>query len=605
MLKEEQIKQILIDISSKLKSAKESKPENGKWGELYEKATKHAEEIEVHSCGHFPTKLIGANFPGETNEEKDYRRISFQPVTKPYWKKAMRTINRVWAEQNYSIDWAKEDDAKKYFLEDFPIGNDVRQFFKSIVTEAKIADPNGVLAIDFDLPVKQDANGELVIDDAMELQPYATVYESEDVIMFEHNAYCVVLSEEKSVVEYGGRQDKCGFVFYVYDNMNIYRIVQIGKRVDWQFAVSVYYEHALGYLPVWKLKGTPEDIIADEVFYESYFAPALPHLNEAVIIHSTNKSVRNKVSYPTRAYYDQPCTNKDCHSGKVWSDDKENNCSTCGGTGSVKFSPFRDYVHELPTATKDTGKDSVAFPGFAYVSPDGTIIKDNEEVIDKYLETAFLFLNIEVSAFGNSAGLNDPTATKSKIDRDEQYISMLDISNELFHLLQQFINAAYKIRYNSDSPIKIKPPVTFDLISSDELTSQLGKAKTDNIPNMAVSEMTLKLLEQEFGSLVYRKAQIAQYCDVLFVTDNTDISILQTNGNVEKWQVLLHVNFDTFVNELIEEKGDAFEQMELKEVSAILVAKAKAKEAEMNAGKNTATNILKDIATPIEEKVVV
>lgn len=594
MLTEKQQAQILNDITSKYKSAsaKNAKPN---WGKLYSKACNHAEEIEVHACGEFPTKLIGANFPGETDEEKNYRKTSFQPITKPYWKKALLTLNRVWAEQNYILDF-KEDEAKEYFFKQFPMGGDVINYFKSIVTEAKISEPNGVLVLDFDLPVKENANGEIVIDDSKELEPYATVYEVEDVLMFENNDFCLAQSSEKSEVEFGGRKDKIGLVFYLYDNENIYRIQQVGKKVDWEFELSVYYNHALGYMPAWKLKGTPEDVIEDELYYESYFAPALPHLNEAVIIHSTNKSVRNKVSYPTRAYYDQPCTNKGCSHGNVWEGEKQTSCSVCGGTGSVKFSPFRDYVHELPTATSDTGKDSVAFPGFAYVSPDGTIIKDNEEVIDKYLETAFMFLNIDVNAQGNSKGLSDPTATKSKIDRDEQYISLLGISNELFALLKSFLDSAYKVRYNKDSPIEIVPPVTFDLVSSDELSTQLGKAKTDKLPNMALSEMTVKYFEQEFNTSVAKKAQIGQYCDALFVTDNTDLAILQTNGNVEKWQVILHVNFESLVNELMEEKGESFNEMELKEIKPLLEAKAKAMEVSISKGANTADNIIKDIA---------
>jgi len=595
MLNEKQLSEILSEVSAKYKAASSNKHGKPNWGELHKEACEHAQEIEVHACGEFPDKLIGANFPGETDEEKLYRKQSFQPITKPYWKKAMRTVNRVWAEQNYSIDW-NDEDARKYFLENFPLDNDVRNFFKSIVTVNKISEPNGLLCIDFDLPVKQNEEGEIVIDDSMELKPYATVYEIEDVFLYEDGELALVKSDEKSVVEFAGKKDKVGVVLYLYDNENIYRIVQVGKKVDWTFELSIYYNHALGYLPLWKLKGTPEEVIDGVVYYESYFAPALPHLNEAVIIHSTNKSVRNKVSYPTRVYYDQPCTNEGCNHGKVWSDDKQVNCSSCGGTGSVRFSPFSDYKHELPTATNNSGSQDVSFPGFTYVAPDGAIIKDNEDIIDKYLETAFLFLNIDVNAKGNSEGLNDPTATKSKIDRDEQYISMLDISNELFWLLQQFLNAAYKVRYGKDSPIKVKPPTNFDMISSDELNTRLGKAKADKLPNLALSEMTIQLFEQEFSSTISRVAQIARYCDVLFVTDNSDISILQTNGNVEKYQVILHVNFEAFIQQIMEEVGDAFDVMPFKEIKAKLFDMAKMKEAEMNAGANTASNIIKTIA---------
>lgn len=598
MLSEIDKQQILTEISAKLKSAKENKVENAAWSPLYLKACKHAREIEVHSCGHFPDELIGKNFPGETDEERIYRKSSFQPVTKPYFKKALKTLNRIWSEQNYTIDFG-DDETKKYFTEDFPIGGGVLNFFKTLVTAQKISEPNGVLVLDFDLPVKETAQGEIVVDDTKEIKPYATVFKAEDVPMFESNAFCLCASQEKSEITYYDRKEKTGFVFYLYDDQYIYRLEQTGKKTDWTFSLTEYYQHALGYLPAWKLKGTTEEVINDEVYYESYFAPALPHLNSAIIIHSTNTCVRNKVSYPIRAYYDQPCTNKECRGGKVWKGEgaeaKEVNCSTCGGTGSMRFSWGRDYVHELPTATSDTGKDQVAFPGISFVGPDGTIIKDNEEVIDKYLSTAFSFLNIEV-VNGNQKGLNEPTATKSKIDRDEQYISMLDISNELFQLLLQFLKAAQKVRKTNEEPkIAIVPPVTFDLISSDELSTRLGEAKKSGMPTLAVSEMTVEYMEQEFPQPIARKAKIAQYSDVLFTYETADVSIMQTNKNVQPWQVLLHVNFERYLNGEIE-KDKEFLNKELKDIDKVLTDKAKSEAEVLAQGANSADNILKTIA---------
>jgi hypothetical protein len=199
---------------------------------------------------------------------------------------------------------------------------------------------------------------------------------------------------------------------------------------------------------------------------------------------------------------------------------------------------------------------------------------------------------------GNSKALNDPTATKSKIDRDEQYISMLDISNELFGLLQYFLNAAYKVRYNKDSPIIVKAPTNFDLISTDELSKRLGEAKKAGLSDLALTEFTLQLFEQEFPQTVSRKAQIAAYSDVLFVKETADITILQTNGNIAKWQVLLHTNFERYVNEMIEANPD-FMEMELKDIDKLLVERAKLDEAEMSKGANSASNIIRQIATPV------
>ena len=131
-----------------------------------------------------------------------------------------------------------------------------------------------------------------------------------------------------------------------------------------------------------------------------------------------------------------------------------------------------------------------------------------------------------------------------------------DIANELFWLLHQFLNAAYQVRYNKESPIKVKPPTTFDLISTDELSTRLGEAKKAGLSDLAITQFTIQLFEQEFPETVSRMAEIAAYSDVLFVKTTEDITILQTNKNVAQWQVLLHVNLSMYVNEMIEENKD-------------------------------------------------
>jgi len=591
-----QITNLLSELSDKLKNAPKNDYRNAQWGELYKKSCEHYSEIEVHACGVFPERLIGSNFPNETDIEKNYRRVSFQPTTKPYWKKAIKRLNRIWAEQNYSIDWTN-DKALEYFTKETPLYQNTVSYFRSMVTQVKINDPNALLVLDFELPVKQSSEGDYVIDDSKEISPYPTIFKSCDVLKYEEGDFALLMSEEKSEVEYANRKEKSGYVLYLYDENSIYRIVQVGKKVEWKFEASLYYEHGLDYVPAWKLKGTPDDVIDGVLYYESFFSGALPHLNEAVIIHSTNKGVRNKVSYPTRVYYEQKCNAEGCSNGKVFANDKWDNCSKCNGTGSVRFSPFTDYVHEMPSATNAAGQGEVAFPGFTYVSPDGAIIKDNEEVIDKYMSIAFAFINFEGTPDGAKAGLGeDATATKTKIDREEQFVSMLDISNDIFDLLEKYLDAAYEVRYGQESPIKITPPKNFELTSTGEMTAELSEAKKNGIPSVVLSEFTLEYVKKKFplNSNVARIAEIAQYCDSLFTLDDQTIQMIQTGGNVSKWEVILHYNFDQFMYQIMgENKGWA--EMGLSKVSELLQAKAKAKESELGT-KNTADNILGQIA---------
>lgn len=557
---QKQIIIILQLLTTKLKAASVKTKRNEEpyryadWGELHTLSTNHANEINVHAAGNFPEKLLSDTFPNETQEEQQYRNKTFQPVTEPYWKKAIRTLNRVWSEQNYSIKW-NDDVAQKFFTGQFPLFHNVLHYFKSVVTSAKINDPNALLVIDFELPVREKAEGEIEIDQGKELEPYGSIYPSEKVLMYETADYALVLSEEKSEIQFGNTIQQTGYVLYLYDTENIYRIEQYGKKVDWTFRYALYYPHQLGYLPCWKLVGTPQQVINDEVLFDSHFSPAIPYLNEAIIIHSTLKASISKIAYPIRAYYEQACNNPSCQGGIVFNGDNvQTKCSTCAGTGRMRFSPLRDYVHELPTTTNNAGIDQVPFPGLQFISPDSSILDFSKATIDDWIQKAFLFLNIDAIPDGMKKGMaDDATATKTKIDREEQFVSLLDISHELFGLLDRFICTVYRLRYGKDCPVVINPPKSFDLTSASELTDELADAKHNNIPDIAIGELTSDYVLQRFSQKgeIAAITRIVRYCDPLFTKTAEEITTFQTAGNLQKWEVVLHLFIYSFINELI------------------------------------------------------
>ena len=73
------------------------------------------------------------------------------------------------------------------------------------------------------------------------------------------------------------------------------------------------------------------------------------------------------------------------------------------------------------------------------------------------------------------------------------------------------------------------------------------------------------------------------------------VSIMQTNKNVQPWQVLLHVNFERYLNGEIE-KDKEFLNKELKDIDKVLTDKAKSEAEVLAQGANSADNILKTIA---------
>lgn len=614
-LSEAQIVEILGTIQAKFKSAQNKRPrtipgpdsvdkddeceiyEYADWGKLYKEAYESAEEVEVHADGDYPKKLLNQTYPNESLEERRYIRGTFQPITKPFWHKALRSLNRIFGESNFSIDFS-DDAVKQYFTKDMPVHGNIISYFKQVLKIKKINDPNGVLVVDFDMPVRETAEGELIADQSKEIEPFPTIYECEDVLMFESGEYGLFMSEEKSVVEWNGKKQNVGYVMYLYDCNTIYRIYQIGKKIDWQFEADVYYEHNLGLMPAWKLKGIPCEVFDDEVLYESHFSPAIPHLNDAIVMNRNLRASITKIAYPIRTYYEQPCTNGDCRDGKIMGQDgNANTCSTCGGTGRLKFSPLRDYVMQKPDNILDDSSQPSPFPAIGYVSPDPTILTFSKETIYEMIDQAFSFLNIENAPNGMKKGLGgDATATKSKIDYDEMFVSILDISDEIFDLLGKWLTCAYMIRYNAtESQIKISPPRTFELLGSAELTQELVDAKQGNVPDSYMNKLTKDLIDKRFpqDASMIRKYEIGMACDPLFTKDAADIQIMRPD--LERWVIVLHNFFDYFLGLACEEMDD-FIYQDMDKIREKLETMAKDKTAELDAASGgTAADIMKKI----------
>jgi hypothetical protein len=593
-MKEKDIINLIKRISSKLSKAPNKSDEDAysklQWSEGYKEAVNFYKQIEVHAeIGEFPEELMKAKAPNETAEELQYRKETFESITVPYWHRAEGTMNRIWSEQNYKIEWG-EDEVKGYFLQNFPIYGSVLSYFQSVVTRSKIRDPNAVLCLDFDLPVKETAEGEIVIDQAEPISPYATIYKSCDVLMFELGDFALFMSREKSIVRYGQREEEKGFVFYLYDTENIYRIEQVGEYVKYEFQYSVFYNHNLGYLPAWKLRGIPYDVYGDNPIYQSYFIGALPHLNKAVKLDSTLEASIAKVAYPIRAYYESKCNASGCHDGIIGLGDDAKKCGTCKGTGKLKFSPMRDFVQSLPDRLDpDT---NMPFPAMAYVSPDSAILDFNKTKIREDIETAFTFINIDVSLKGDNSG--EETATAAKIDRDELFVFLLSVSNELYSLLSNFVNAAKQIRFGGEGDIMVSAPKTFDLQTPKELTTELSEGKTAGIPNVAMNELSREYVAQRFAQngAAVRVNDIVQYCDPYCNKSTQEIVTLKGAGIVQLWQCILHEEIISFIAVKLNEKA-SYLDTDLAQIKTDMEAMAKDKAAESTP--NTATNLMAQI----------
>jgi len=607
-MNEEAIVKIVQGLSKKLKD-KQGKIADCEWYSSYKEQKELCDYICVHSMlNKFPEKMMRERAPNETPEELKYRKDNFEPITMPYWYRAVSSVNgRIWSDQNHKITFT-DDEVKKYFTEEYPISGSILQYFKSIVTPYKINDANAVLVLKVgELETYIDeADGEVkTVNELPEVS--LQIYGCDKILLFKPEHFALFMSDEKSEVEYNSRKVKEGFVFLLYDDESIYKIKQTGKKVDWNFTVEPLYVHELGYLPCWKLKGIPKQEIkdtAEDLIYYSYFIPAVPLLNKVLKQDSSLDASISKVAYPIRTYYQDDCDAPGCEGGKIPDVFTEGGavksyktCAKCGGTGKggIAFSPLKDHVIRPPKKTVTDEEVALPFPAIAYVSPDSAILTFLKDKIAEEIVAAFTFINIDVSNKGDNTG--SQTGIEVKIDREELFSFLLHFSSELFDLLKKSMDAVYKVRYGVDNeiPFTIKPPKTFEIYSADELTIELGEAKKAGVPEIAIREMTKDYMTQRFS----QQGGLANIIEVVFkvdgyaTKDTTEIAILKSNGLIMLWQAILHEEIYQFIDQLSEANEDFFE-WDLNKQKIELEKLARARATELTP--NTAANIVDQIA---------
>ena len=279
-------------------------------------------------------------------------------------------------EQNYTIKFSEDDPifkdntAEKYIRQEYPLYRDLMAYFKSVVTYAKLNDPNAVLCVKpYSLPITEKMHddeevSEIIIDDTALLSPMAYIYNSANVVAFEDGEYAAILMDEKSIVYKDKTAVQEGLIFEFYDTSAIYHYTQTGQQKNFEFELTIYYIHNLGYLPAYKLRGIPVRSEDEALLFKSPLYDAVPSLDCAVLNESTLQAVIAKNGYPRQWTYVQKCNSPSCKAGFLLGNDgtvSSLKCDQCKGTGYVqRVGPFNELQVEWP----DSFSDSTPRPPF-------------------------------------------------------------------------------------------------------------------------------------------------------------------------------------------------------------------------------------------------
>lgn len=570
-----------------------------------ESASKMAERISIHSeNGKFPEDLFIKRAPNQTQEEFDYIKANYKTITYPIWGKFTSMLNRIWNDNNWSINWnetARNAGAEDYINFEIPRVESVESYFKNIVTYKKEKDPNAVLVIKpYDLPIISDPEtGDISFDETELIQPIMQIYDSKDVLMFDDN-FCIVLTDESSECE-GHKGEKVkGLVYEMYTTTAIYKVMQYGKKSDYTFELVLYYMHDLGYSPAYRLKGIPIQK-GEKILYQSSFYPAIDVLDEILKDNSYLTAVKATHAFPHKWEYVDDCEfEKDghkCTDGFIWNDNAGKNikCPACNGSGSKKPSVMGVYQVRTPNMF-DKSTENISIPPAGFFAPDTTIMDFLRNEINNNEKRALQVLNLA----STSDVQGSETALGKMIDREDAFAMLLGISNQLFELFEIAIQTILDMRYGNDAkgyyPV-INYPKNFNIRSEAELTAEIAIAKSQNMPEVAFRELMKEYINRRFSdSEIQNKIfNTVQYVDRILMLNSLEVAQKKANGGLANWEDILHTSIYTFIDFQLQDNPE-FLDLPLNTQRDILYQMAKDLDAQNNPVTDVRTSVLNAIA---------
>lgn len=567
----------------------------------YRKAVDNYEEILVHADKDvFPARLFARRAPNQTDEAAKWIYDNYQNVTQPVYLDFFNTVSRCTHDGNWSINYTKDSDdfitAEKTFQEyvekKIDTYGSIESFFKSIVFDAKLKDAMGVIAVKpAKIPVTETEEGTVVSSNEL-IEPAPFYYTCKQVVSSPVEDYVLVELYEKSLVTYGNAQKKMGRVYEFYDDQNIYRVIQVGKYIDNTFEVILYYHHGWGRIPVERLKGVPH-ISEGEIFYQSQFLFAVSPLNLVAQNATYKQASICKVVYPATVMLGDICEfeddkNNKCNNGWVqgYNDGSpvRYKCPNCYGLGlTSRMGPLETFLMrpQVRGVTEESESKSTQDP-LRYISPSTDTLEFLEKSCQLRMQDARSILHLHTSN-SQVKGSEDMTATGMFIDMKALYAFVMPIANQAFELFEFMINAIGYMRYGSkfQTP-QIVYPQSFDIGTAQDNLETISYMVKNSMPPIIIQAEIYRYLRSVFyteklSSQIYN---LLIHSDRLLIMPQDDIYIEQSKGTVSDWELVLHDSGIYFINELMDENENFFEQ-DFEKQKEQLMEKAKFKTEEI------------------------
>jgi len=541
---------------------------------FYKESCEIEKSMCVHADGLFPEKLLYERRPNEPLEVLEYRKKIFSAKTKPSFSKIFSTLQKIRRSSDWSIRYEGEfskiregETLEDYCEHYYPGFYSLTNWVFTLMLRKYLIDPNAVVFV-----TPTDRN----IPETDFLKPIAQVFDSKYVIDFVQDDFAVLLNPTGATYMAGGKPVK-GKSYYFVTIMQTLRYDQINGRL--QFSLVDTYDHNLGYLPVFKLKGIVIEQVENNYLYESKIAGVIPEFDEALREYSDLQAAKVLHIYPERWEFTQNectrCKGTGRTIGMINNTSCDVVCDTCKGQGYIVAGPYsKIMVKPVQNAAID-GIAQIPTPPAGYVEKDIDIVKVMEESVEKHIYNGFAALSFEFLA-------ERPLATsgiKTAMDSDEMNNTVHGIAEDIVAAMDNIYWLIALYRYNQlyppDEIVNMVPtvevPDKFDILSSSHTLDEMVKAQTAKINPVTDAAMQVAFASSRFNTepeIRDRLVLILTLDPLQGISEDEKMSRL-TNKGITQEAYVISSNIQEFVQRALdEEKG--FVDMELEKQKEIL-----------------------------------
>jgi hypothetical protein len=560
-----------------------------------------AEEMETHADGRFPAKLLDERRPNEPQQVLEYRKKIFVPKTKPVFSKIFSSLQKIRRSADWNIRYegefpriAEEETLEDYCEKNYPMFTSLTNWVFTILLRKYLIDPNAVVFVHPET---------LAVPDNEYIKPVASIFNSKNVVDFREQDFAV-LRNPTGARYMSGRNEVIGMSLYFCTINRTLRYDQINGRM--QFALVQDYQHNLGYLPVFKVKGVVVEENEGVHLYESRIDAIIPELDEAIREYSDLQAAKVLHIYPERWEFTQ------------------NECTTCKGTGHVRnpswtvdcacpeelpctnaqcsngyivAGPYSKIMVRPVANASIEGIAQIPTPPAGYVEKDVEIVKVMEASIESHIHAALSSINFEFLA---KTPLSQSGVAK-EVDKDELNNTVHSIAEDIVSVMDNVYRATALYRYNqiytadeiADMVPVVAVPERFDILTTQHTADDLKQAKLDKANPAIISALEIDYAGSRFNAdpEVRERVVLLLKLDPLANISEDDKNSRLQNKGITKQTYIISSNIQAFVTRALEEDAK-FAEKDLKDQQALILKYAE----EQIAADDEAVNITNQVA---------